>query len=275
VSTDFASWIGREYRRRDVAVEAPIRRLDALLDRSAGDADVVPALGHWLYFLPETSQSMLGEDGHSRLGDDLPDFGLPRRMWAGSRISFLADIPIGAAIERHTTIASITPKQGASGALVFVTLRHEVLVDETLVVREEQDLVYRSAADAMPTPPPLPPPSSMPRAGIGSIHVDSVALFRFSALTYNAHRIHYDRDYARDREGYGGLVVHGPFQAMLLLAGFSERFPEQKIASFSFRAHSVLLEGEEADLDIDMDAERAQLRIKAVDGRITMTAEIR
>jgi len=274
VSADFANWIGREYRRSDVAVEAKIRWLDALLDRPAGDADVVPALGHWLYFLPETPQSMLGEDGHPRLGDDLPDFGLPRRMWAGSRISFLADIPIGAAIERRTTIASIAPKQGASGALVFMTLRHEVLVDGTVAVREEQDLVYRSAADAAPAPP-LPRPSSTPRAGNGSIRVDSVALFRFSALTYNAHRIHYDRHYAREREGYGGLVVHGPFQAMLLLDGFSARFPERKIVAFSFCARSVLLEDEEADLDIEMDAERAQLRIRAGDGRITMTAEIR
>jgi 3-methylfumaryl-CoA hydratase len=274
-STEFRNWIGRQSVRRDVAAVAPLRSLFALLDRPFDQPAMLPPLGHWLYFLPDAPQSSLGPDGHPRLGGDLPELNLPRRMWAGSRIDFLASIPMGSALERTTTIRSIVRKQGAGGALAFVGLRHEIAVAGQVALIEEQDLVYREPAGS----------ASLARAtrdaglpGTDAIvrirSCDAAMLFRFSALTFNAHRIHYDRSYAMDVEGYGGLVVQGPLQAMLLIDMFAGAFPDRDVKRFAFRANAPLLDGDEAEYRIEPNCGAFALHIVSPRGERTVCATI-
>jgi 3-methylfumaryl-CoA hydratase len=245
--SEFAAWIGRESVRRDIATPAPMQGLAALLDRSDGNAKLLPPLAHWLYFLPDAPQATLGPDGHPILGADMPALGLPRRMWAGSRIAFRAPIEVGSEMTRRTRIQSINMKQGSSGSLAFVTLRHEIVAAGETAIIEEQDIVYREAAGGRPTGVASTAQVETPAGAIMTRRsIDPVFLFRFSALTFNAHRIHYDRDFARDIEGYPGLVVHGPLQAMLLIDLYRNTFPRRAITDFTFRAQAPLFEGEEA-----------------------------
>ena len=190
--------------------------------------------GHWLYFLPRAPQSGLGPDGHALRGGFLPPVPLPRRMWAGGRLEFPGTLRIGEAMRRRSVIKDVKEKTGKSGALVFVVLRHEVSGSDGLAVVEEQDLVYREAPDPSAAPPP---PRMAPKDAAWSktIRPDAVMLFRYSALTFNGHRIHYDRPYAVETEGYPGLVVHGPLVATLLMALCQGERPEARLTGFDFR----------------------------------------
>lgn len=241
-------WIGRTETRRDVIAEAPLRGLAALLDYEPPPwGGVAPPLAHWLYFLPTARQSEIDSDGHPKRGGFLPPIELPRRMWAGGRLEFHAPLPIGAEVERVSTIKNIARKSGASGEMVFVTVGHELSVGGVAAVSEEQDIVYRGASGA------APPSVADDRVSIDTraYSADAVALFRFSALTFNAHRIHYDRDYATHVEGYPGLVVQGPFIATLLMDHARRRAPGANVRTFSFRAQRPLFDGEAAELCAD------------------------
>ena len=213
MAEDYAAWIGRSIEAGDLVTEAPLRRLAATLDHDGSqwpDA-VLPLLGHWLFGLPDALQSNLGQDGHPVRGDFLPPIDHPRRMWAGGRVTFLAPVAIGAEFRRRTTIRAIEAKKG--GAMTVVTLGHEIFANDVLAIDEEQDLVFlpiTAPAAARLIDRPEPETSR-------SLTADPTLLFRFSALTFNAHRIHYDRDYARTVELYPEVVVHGPLQAMLLI----------------------------------------------------------
>jgi 3-methylfumaryl-CoA hydratase len=234
-------WIGRSETAEDIASEVPLAGLAALLDRAEPWADVMPPLAHWLYFLPHARQSEIDVDGHPRRGGFLPPIDLPRRMWAGGRLTFEADIPIGASIARRSTIADVTAKSGSTGNMVFVTVHHEIVTKAGIAIREEQDIVFREA------PKPGVQPSARQAVGETAQHSrrvvpDPTQLFRFSALTFNAHRIHYDRDYCRDVEGYPGLVVQGPFTAMLLMDHLLTSLPDVRVRSFKFRAQNPLFD---------------------------------
>lgn len=278
---DYSAWVGRSETREDVATAAPLAGLAALLDHdvSPWEAGMVPPLGHWLYFLPTARQSAIGEDGHPRRDEHglLPPVPLPRRMWAGSRIDFLSPIPVGAALTRATTIDAIKPKRGASGDLLFVTLRHEISANGAPAIREEQDIVFREAARAAPAPAAAATaaaaePAPEPVDAVRRIAPDPVLLFRYSALTFNAHRIHYDRDYAVGVEGYAGLVVHGPLIATLLMdhglrAGLVPR-------SFTFRAEAPLVDGVPFDLCLVRGGDGARLWARDAAGRTAMHANL-
>lgn len=193
--------------------------MTATLDRDdppPRDGDPIPPGWHWLYFLEAARASELGADGHPRRGGFLPPVTLPRRMWAGGRMEFRRALRIGEAVRRESEILSVQPKQGRTGALVFVTVRHVVSTAGETAVVEEHDIVYREAASsgsASPTPR-LAPATAVWRR---ELVADPVMLFRYSALTFIGQRIHYDLDYCRNEEGYPGLVVHGPLQTLLLL----------------------------------------------------------
>lgn len=239
---ELSAWIGRTETLTDSAAPAPIRGLAALLDR---EVDVVqgaatPWLAHWLYFLPTAPQSMIGSDGHPRRGGFLPPVSLPRRMWAGSRVQFHANLNVGMAISRTSRIADVNVKSGRSGTLVFVKVTHEVRCGDTLAITEEQDIVYRDA----PPPGAAPPQTPAPEGAVWSreIKPDPVLLFRYSALTFNAHRIHYDRPYATQVEHYPALVVHGPLIATLLLDLVRRSLPDARVVRFSFRAVAPLFD---------------------------------
>ncbi|GER15751.1 FAS1-like dehydratase domain-containing protein [Variovorax boronicumulans] len=235
------AWQGRTETLRDDLTAAPVRGLSATLDRDdplpeAGTR--LPALWHWLYFLPHHRQSEIGEDGHAKRGGFLPPVPLPRRMWAGGRLTWEPGNPlqVGDAVERTSTIASVTHKAGRTGELVFVLVRHEVRNARGLALTEEHDIVYRAAAapgEAAPSPTPAPKDAAFSR----DLMPDDVLLFRYSALTFNGHRIHYDRRYVTQVEGYPGLIVHGPLIATLLVDLLRRNAPaDAQLARFEFRA---------------------------------------
>jgi 3-methylfumaryl-CoA hydratase len=266
-------WIGRSETLEDVATAAPLAGLAALLDHDMPPwADgFVPPLGHWLYFLPHARQSEIDVDGHPRRGGFLPPVDLPRRMFAGSTVKFHAPVAVGTKLERHGTILDVTEKNGTSGRLVFVKVRHEILADGILAITEEQDIVYREAATggAAGAREAAPRPAHHTRR----VTPDPTLLFRFSALTFNAHRIHYDRDYCRDVEGYPGLVVQGPFIATLLLDHLLRERPGTRVMEFRFRARSPLYDTAPFDLCFDARNGTVDLWARGADGHEAMTAE--
>ena len=232
------TWEGRSESVRDEINAAPVRSLSATLDRNDPEPAAgteLPPLWHWLYFLPRHLQSELGPDGHARLGGFLPPVPLPRRMWAGGRLQWHTPLRIGEAAERTSRIVSVTHKSGRTGDLVFVVVRHAVSGPGGLALTEEHDIVYRAPADPdQPAPPPQPAPTEA--AWVRDIVPDPVLLFRYSALTFNGHRIHYDRSYVTQVEGYPGLIVHGPLIATLLVDLVRREHPGASLKSFSFKA---------------------------------------
>lgn len=231
-------WIGKQEVLNDSITVAPVRALSATLDRADADpqkGDVLPELWHWLYFLPHHRQSEIGEDGHAKRGGFLPPVPLPRRMWAGGRLTWHQNINVGDEVKRISTIENVTHKSGRTGDLVFVLVKHEIHTQNGLALTEEHDIVYRPLAEPgekAPTPTAAPVESTW----VKEIHPDDVLLFRFSALTFNGHRIHYDRKYVTEVEGYPGLIVHGPLIATLLVDLFRENMPGKTLQKFEFRA---------------------------------------
>ncbi len=237
-------WVGRSEQRHEVLSAVPIAGLSATLDRD----DPVPAIGselpplaHWLTFLPQARQSEIGPDGHPHRGGFLPPVPLPRRMWAGGRLEWHRPLLVGEQATRTSTIAKVDAKEGRSGLLVFVTVRHEVAGEQGVAVVEEQDIVYREAAPpagpgapAAPAPAPAPAPDGETFGR--DIQPDPVLLFRYSALTFNGHKIHYDRPYCLEEEGYPGLVVHGPLIATLLVDLLRRERPDARLERFAFTA---------------------------------------
>jgi 3-methylfumaryl-CoA hydratase len=243
MAEDFASWVGRQEQASDRLDATRTNALAAALGKPAAlaDGDPLPLLHHWLYFWDVRPPAGLGPDGHPARGGFLPPVPLPRRMWAGGRLSFFAPLHIGERATRTSTILKVEAKSGRSGDLVFVTVEHRLQGAAGLALIEEQDLVYRGAA--APGSIPAPAADVTPAAAWReTIDPDSVLLFRYSALTMNGHRIHYDRPYAIGDEAYPGLVVHGPLQATLLL-DLAARNLTAPIASFDFRGLSPAFDG--------------------------------
>jgi 3-methylfumaryl-CoA hydratase len=231
-------WIGRQEQRDDLLTATPVAALSATLDRDDPPplpGTVLPPLWHWLYFTPLTRHSELGEDGHARRGGFLPPVPLPRRMWAGGRLDFLQPLRVGETVTRVSTIQDVTVKEGRSGALAFVCVRHEFSTPQGLALREEHDIVYRDAPQPG-TPAPEPMPAPRDEQFSREIVPDPVLLFRYSALTFNGHRIHYDRSYVTGVEGYPGLIVHGPLIATLLVDLLRRNLPAATVKRFSFKA---------------------------------------
>lgn len=248
---DFEAWVGRERVVEDTLTLGQSRRLAATLDLDPdrfAEGDVLPHGWHWVYCRPPIRRTALAPDGHERRGDFLPPIALDQRMWAGGRVRFLAPLRIGATVRRVSTIRSIERKQGRSGPLVFVTVVHRLFDAAGVAVEEEQDLVYLRR-----TPPPREEEARGPASATAgdtptpswqeSFEADEVTLFRFSALTFNGHRIHYDRRYSVDREGYPDVVVHGPLLALLLVgagarwsAATSPWAGAEEEARFTYRA---------------------------------------
>jgi 3-methylfumaryl-CoA hydratase len=239
------SWIGKTESAADQITPVPIAALAATLDvemaPKAGDA--VPPLWHWLYFFEVRQLSDLAPDGHAKLGAFLPPIPLPRRMWAGSRFEFKRPLRVGERYTRTSTIKDVQHKVGRTGDLVFVTIAHEIENEHGVSLVEEQDLVYREDAkpgESAGAPQKAPADAEWKRV----VHPSDVLLFRYSALTFNAHRIHYDRRFAMETEGYPGLVVHGPLIATLLMDLLRRNLRDADVARFEFRAVSPLFDTE-------------------------------
>ena len=270
--SDLAAWVGRTETAQDTAAATPPMALAATLDHDRTDyaaGDALPPLWHWLYFLPRPRARDIGPDGHTRRGGFLPPVALPRRMWAGSRFEFIAPLRVGDRLQRLSAIENITSRTGRSGALIFVTVRHEIsqLGEAAPAVREWHDIVYReapqtaqaaqsaqgaSAAAATPgsagpaatAQDPAAPSAAEPASWQRTLVPDDVLLFRYSALTFNGHRIHYDRRYVTAVEGYPGLVVHGPLIATLLMDLLHRHAPAARVTAFRFKAQQPAFDGQ-------------------------------
>ena len=233
-----AALLGRTETRAADAHPEPAQLLRATLDRDIGGLEAgapLPLLWHWLYFPPLIRQSQLGEDGHTRDSGLLPVVPfLPRRMWAGSRLHSEAPLRIGDRLTRRSEVASLTPKVGGSGRLLFVNVRHTIAGSAGGSVIEEQDIVLREPAGRSASPSQPPTPARWDFENV--VTPTPTLLFRFSALTFNAHRIHYDHPYATQVEGYEGLVVHGPLMAVLMLDLVDRVSPGAFVSSFDFKA---------------------------------------
>jgi len=239
-----SEWVGRTETRDDQATAAPIAALSATLDRDDPaplPGSDVPPLWHWVYFLPLAKQSAIGPDGHAQRGGFLPPVPLPRRMFAGGRLEFHHPLHVGDEITRTSRITDVSGKEGRSGKLVFVTVRHDISNAQGVALTEEHDIVYREDPKAGAYVANLRQARS-DETFSREIVPDPVLLFRYSALTFNAHRIHYDRPYVTGVEGYPGLVVHGPLIATLLVDLLRRSLPQARVRRFNFRAMRPLFD---------------------------------
>jgi 3-methylfumaryl-CoA hydratase len=230
-------WVGHTQESSDIVTAAPLACLNATLDRDDPEpktGDELPPSGHWLYFLNPVRQSELDVNGHAKKGDFLPPVPLERRMWAGGRIKFMAPLRIGDAITRTSEIQEVTMKEGKTGPLVFVVVRHRVSGPEGLSIEEYHDIVYRGAS-IQRTLTAASEKASNP-VWQRTVVADPVLLFRYSALIFNAHRIHFDHEYVTKDEGYPGLIVHGPLIATLLMDLCRREAPDERLIRFDYRA---------------------------------------
>lgn len=274
------SWIGRAERGRDRVDAGLCARWLATLDRAAPIDGTMPQGLHWCLCVPEAATSALGPDGHPLRDESaqgfLPPVPLPRRMWASSKVDFVRPLVIGAEVSRKSTIVSISEKTGGSGSLVFVDICHDTSCEGAVAVRETQTVVYRAAAAAGDRKMALPAGDFAPDlSGWGArrcVRPSEMLLFRFSALTFNSHRIHYDLPYATLEEGYPGLVVHGPLTATLLLDLAQAELGDNALKSFSFRGVSPAICGEPLHLVIRGSDDALELAAFAGDGRQVMAA---
>ncbi len=290
LDTDFLrTWIGKSQTETDIITAAPLRMMratmdlpQAKLDMASQASDSLPPLWHWLYFLPSPQQSELGEDGHAKRGGFLPPVPLPRRMWAAGQLEFFHDLALGDKITRTSTIDDVTVKSGRTGSLCFVRVRHEVSNQNGLALREFHDIVYRpnpvsSASNASPKATASVAYEQAPVASHSEIiHPTDPLLFRYSALTFNGHRIHYDRKYVTEVEGYPGLIVHGPLMATLL-AGLGKKLdPDARIASFEFRALKPVFDLHPFEICAGERAgDSMKLWVKDFEGHVSMKATMR
>jgi 3-methylfumaryl-CoA hydratase len=267
------AWIGQTQEQSDVLTPGLLRRFRATIDSDA-TSEIAPQGIHWCLCLPEAATAELGDDGHPKRGGFMPPIPLPRRMWASSDVTFHAPLAAGADVVRKSTITEINEKRGSSGPLVFVTLDHETWADSALVISERQSVVYRDAPTvAAPTSPTGDIADLSGWAIHRSITPSEPLLFRYSALTFNSHRIHYDQPYATGVEGYRGLVVHGPLIATLLLDLAAREFGSNMLKKFSMRAQSAAFSGEPLHLVSKNEGQKITLAAIGNDGRTVMTAE--
>jgi len=274
MSEQFAEWIGRCEQHVDAMDPWRAQAAAAMLDRCELKLEhdaALPPLWHWFYFLATIPQSHLGLDGHPQRGGFMPPIELPQRMFAGSRMTFHRPLRLGQPAERRAQIRNVQQKSGRSGELAFVTVDYRFEQAGELCIEEQQDIVYREAGAPLTAPQIVAPPA--PKAGSWAYEftADSRLLFRFSALTFNAHRIHYDRAYAHDEEGYPGLIVHGPLTAMLL-ADLVSRNDARRIAAFSFRGAAPLFDLTPLRLRGTPSGHAVELEARGPDERIALSA---
>jgi 3-methylfumaryl-CoA hydratase len=271
------AWVGREEIRDDVITSAPVARLSSTLDHReprAVSGEPLPECWHWLYFQPDALTTDIAKDGHPQRGGFLPPVPLPRRMWAGSELAFHAPLLVGDEVTRVSVVDAVDLKSGSAGPLVFVTLVHKLYVRDVLCVEEKQTLVYRSDVKAA-----APVEKTGVYSGVSSqwsrvISPTPVLLFRYSALTFNSHRIHYDRDYATHDEGYAGLVVHGPLTATLLLDLVHAEHPDARLATFEFRGLRPLFDTSPFTLAGSLTQDGIELEAVDASGAIAMKASV-
>jgi 3-methylfumaryl-CoA hydratase len=266
-------WIGRTQDATDIVTAQLVKALRATLFQEIGEpkrGDTAPFTVHWCLAQPVFPMSMLGPDGHPTRGGFLPPVPLPRRMWAGGEIEFVEPLRVGDESTRTSRISDVMLKTGSTGVLCFVSVEHTITSPRGLAIRERQDLVYREIGGAQaPAAAKAPPPP--PKAQHRETHVsDPVLLFRYSALTFNGHRIHYDRDYVTKVEGYPGLIFHGPLQATLIVEMAAKLRGGKPPKKFSYRGLQPLFEGTEFSINANETDAGMELWTANAEGQPTM-----
>ena len=271
--SDWTDWIGKSETRHDVITAGLLQRFCATIDRPV--TDDIPQGLHWCLGLPDTPTAQLAEDGHPTKGGFLPPIPLPRRMWASSSVSFEHPLKLGDEISRVSTVAGIEQKSGKAGDLVFVAVDHETSVGDRVAIRERQNIVYRESA----TSAIISNVNSNDSPDLGDwdwqqpILPSEPLLFRYSALTFNSHRIHYDKPYAMQEEGYPGLVVQGPLMATWLLNLAASNLGANRLSRFSFRGMSPAFANRALYLVGKQEGEKISLAVIGSDGKEIMTAQ--
>jgi len=264
-------WIGRSTETTDVITAHLVMGLRATLFQDVGeprDGDAAPFTVHWCLGQPVFPMSMLGQDGHPTRGGFLPPVPLPRRMWAGGELEFLDTLRVGDEPKRTSRIADVNVKTGSTGTLCFVSVEHSISCPRGTAIRERQDIVYREMTGSAPATAKAPPP---PKAQHRETHVsDPVLLFRYSALTFNGHRIHYDRDYVTKVEGYPGLIFHGPLQAAFIIEMAAKLRSSKPPKKFTYRGVQPLFEGTEFSINANETADGMELCTANAEGQPTM-----
>jgi len=275
---DWALWVGRSETVQDRIDSGRAQALQATLDDAAAPlqpGDSLPPLWHWAYFWSLAPTASLGPDGHAARGGFLPPIDLPRRMWAGSRVQFPRSLAVGSAATRRSTIKSVSEKAGRSGRLAFVTVEHVIADGEGPCIVEEHDIVYREAGGkGAPLPAGEAPPDGADWAR--EVVPTPPLLFRYSALTFNGHRIHYDHPYTTGVEGYPGLIVHGPLLATLMIGQLRREMPQARASRFTFRARRPIFDNRSFTVcgAPDEAAGRAGLWVVDPDGFLAMEGEV-
>lgn len=273
--TTYREWIGRTEVMRERLDAWPVRGLKAALEEDFGvnEGDEIPTLGQWLYFVPAVARGRMGEDGHPQRGSFLPPVSLPRRMWAASDISFVRPMRIGEEVEKTSRIADISVKAGKTGLLVFLKVEHIYCIIGEHALTEVQTLVYRDDPKPGEAPPP-PKPAPEIAAWSEAIETDTTLLFRYSAVTFNAHRIHYDAPYAREVEGYPDVVVHGQLTATLLFNALRRNISVRHPRTFGFRAMKPIFVGERIFLEGVPSGDGYELWARDVNGNLCLSATV-
>jgi 3-methylfumaryl-CoA hydratase len=274
--SNLTEWVGRSETVHDRINPTPVMALHATLDHptlAVATGTPLPPLWHWLYFLPLHRQSEIGADGHAKRGGFLPPVPLPRRMWAGSQFEWHGPLMVGDTVARTSTIADVTEKEGRTGKLVFVKVKHELRCNGAVepALTEFHDIVYREAKQPGDVEPP---PTAAPTGAAWQCIVvpGDVLLFRYSALTFNGHRIHYDRKYVTEVEGYPGLIVHGPLIATLLMDLLRRHAPDAQVASFRFKAVRPTFDLHAFQVNGHRDGNTVKLWAQDHEGWLTMDA---
>jgi 3-methylfumaryl-CoA hydratase len=275
---DLNQWVGRSQSVSDVVTQSGVDRFCATIgcEQVSQDSINVAPLGyHWCLGLPDSPMSGLGEDGHPKKGGFLPPVELPRRMWASSNVEFIQALPVGSTITRQSSIASVAEKSGKSGVLVFVGVEHETQVDGEVAIREQQTIVYREASQTAAALPVDKVEQPTDWQVVERLTPSPQLLFRYSALTFNSHRIHYDLPYAQTQELYPGLIVHGPLMATLVLQLAAKH---GDVAKFSFRGMSPAYCDQSlfltANFDKCIDTPTGELATIGGDGRTCLSAQV-
>jgi 3-methylfumaryl-CoA hydratase len=265
-------WIGRSQEATDIVTAQLVKGLRATLFQEVGEpvkGDAAPFTVHWCLAQPVFPMSMLGPDGHPARGGFLPPVPLPRRMWAGGEIEFVEPLRVGDESTRTSRIADVQVKTGSTGTLCFVSVEHSISSPRGVAIRERQDIVYREMTAGAPATAKAPPPP--PKAQHREMHIsDPVLLFRYSALTFNGHRIHYDRDYVTKVEGYPGLIFHGPLQAAFIIEMAAKLRGGSPPKKFTYRGVQPLFEGTEFSINANDSGGSMELWTANAEGQPTM-----
>jgi 3-methylfumaryl-CoA hydratase len=274
----FEGWIGKKEIITDYVYTKPALMMQAILNQSHSKLNSLPHLNHWFYCLPTVNNTELAIDGHPKKGGFLPPIPFPKRMWAGSRLIFLQSIQFNQKIKRESEITQVKLKRGKSGEMYVVTVKHLTFVNDILAIIEEQDIIYRNATNQIQTTPPIIEPIANTQYEVSykkAFPINTVTLFRYSALTFNSHRIHYDRPYSIEHEGYPSLVIHAPLLATLLLQTFKEENPKKHITHYEFKAVNPAFDFDEILFCGNIHNDNGELWIEKSNGQICMKAKVK